>query len=39
MLAEAMLNGLLKGHAEVIREFRPTQQRQRQARAGKYSRI
>lgn len=36
MLAESMLNGLLKGHAEVIREHRPASQRQRKASAGKY---
>ena len=38
MLAEAMLNGLLKGHAEVIREYRPAHQRQTKARAGRYTR-
>ena len=36
MLAEAMLNGLLKGHSEIIREHRPANQRQRKASAGKY---
>jgi hypothetical protein len=36
MLAEAMLNGLLKGHAEVIRDHRPANQRQRKATAGRY---
>jgi phage terminase large subunit len=36
MLAEAMLNGLLKGHSEVIRETRPSHQRQRKASAGRY---
>lgn len=38
MLGEAMLNGMLKGHAEVIRETRPDHTRQRKARAGKYTR-
>lgn len=37
MLAEAMLNGLLKGHSEVIRAHRPASQRQRKASAGRYS--
>lgn len=35
MLAEAMLNGMLKGHSEVIRGHKPT--RQRKASAGRYS--
>jgi hypothetical protein len=38
MLGEAMLNSLLKGHAEIIREFRPATQRQTRASAGRYSR-
>ena len=38
MLAEAMLNGMLKGHAEVIREYRPHHQRQNRASAGRYGR-
>lgn len=36
MLAESMLNGLLRGHHEVIRENRPASQRQTKAKAGKY---
>jgi hypothetical protein len=39
MLAEAMLNGLLKGHSEVIREHRPKHMRQTTAKAGNYRRI
>ena len=39
MLAEGFLNGILKGHAEVIREYRPQHMRQPKARAGNYSRI
>ena len=38
MLGEAMLNGLLKGQAEVIRETRPDHMRQRKASAGRYTR-
>lgn len=38
MLAEAMLNGMLRGHSEVIRETRPEGQRQRFARTGRYGR-
>lgn len=38
MLAEAMLNGILKGHSEVIREHRPHHQRQKTASAGRYRR-
>jgi hypothetical protein len=38
MLGEAMLNSLLKGHAEIIREFRHATQRQTRASAGRYSR-
>jgi len=38
MLAEAMLNGMLKGHSEVIREFRPGHQRQKNSSRGKYTR-
>lgn len=38
MLAEAMMNGLLKGHAEVIRHARGEQLRQKQASAGRYKR-
>jgi len=38
MMGEAMLAGMLKGHAEVIREFRPHHQRQKLASAGRYSR-
>jgi hypothetical protein len=38
MLAEAMLNGLLKGQAEVVREFRPGHARQKTASAGSYKR-
>lgn len=38
MLAEALLNGLLKGAGEVIRETRPGHLRQKKASAGRYSR-
>lgn len=38
MLAEAMLNNMLRGHSEVIRETRPDHHRQTKARAGRYSR-
>jgi len=38
MLAEAMLNGMLRGHSEVIRETRPQGMRQTRAKAGRYSR-
>ncbi len=38
MLAEATLNGMLKGHAEVIRETRPDHHRQKKASAGRYTR-
>lgn len=38
MLAEAILNGLCKGTAEVIRETRPGHLRQKKATAGNYRR-
>lgn len=38
MIAEAMMAGLCKGHAEVIREHRPAAARQRTASAGRYKR-
>lgn len=38
MLAEAMMNGMLKGHAEVIRETRAGHHRQKKASAGRYGR-
>ncbi len=38
MLAEAMLNGMLKGHSEVIREFRPKHMRQKTSSRGRYTR-
>lgn len=38
MLAESMLNGLLKGHSEIIRQHKPESMRQRKASAGNYSR-
>jgi hypothetical protein len=38
MLAEAVLNGMLKGYAEVIRETRPAHLKQRVARSGGYKR-
>lgn len=38
MLAEAMLNGMLRGHSEVVRETRPERGRQKKASAGRYSR-
>jgi phage terminase large subunit len=38
MLAEAMMNDMVKGHSEVIREIRPISQRQRTATAGRYTR-
>lgn len=38
MLAEAILNGMAKGQAEVIREFRPAHARQKTASAGRYQR-
>lgn len=38
MLSEAMMAGLLKGHAEVIRQTRPDSKRQPKAKAGKYTR-
>jgi hypothetical protein len=38
MLAEAMLNGLLKGQSEVIRDHRQPHQRQKVASAGRYKR-
>ncbi len=38
MLAEAMLNGLLKGQSEVIRETRAASARQKVASAGRYKR-
>lgn len=36
MLAEAMLNNMLKGHAEVIRDTRPAHLRQKKASAGRW---
>jgi hypothetical protein len=39
MMAEAMLNGLVKGQGEVIREHRPKHMRQTTAKAGNYRRI
>jgi len=36
MMAEAMLNGLLKGHSEVIRDNRPSHLKPKKASAGKY---
>jgi hypothetical protein len=38
MLAEAMLNAMLKGHSEVIRETRPNHQRQKTSSRGRYTR-
>lgn len=38
MMAEAMLNGMIKGAGQVIREYRPSHQRQTRASAGRYSR-
>lgn len=38
MMAEAILNGLAKGHAEIIRDTRPANQRQTKASAGRYTR-
>jgi hypothetical protein len=38
MMAEAILNGLAKGHAEILRDARPANQRQTKASAGRYSR-
>jgi hypothetical protein len=38
MLAEAILNGMAKGHSDVVREFRPQGQRQKVASAGRYVR-
>lgn len=38
MMGEAMLNGLVKGQGEVIREHRPASQRQRVASSGGYKR-
>jgi hypothetical protein len=38
MLAEAMLNGLVKGAGEIIREHRPLHARQKKASAGRYGR-
>jgi hypothetical protein len=38
MLAEAMMNNMLKGHSEVIRQTKPTHGQPRRASAGKYSR-
>lgn len=38
MLAEAMLNGMLKGPSAIIRETRPESMRQRKSSAGRYSR-
>lgn len=37
MMPEAMLNGMLKGHAEIIRDHRPNHRNPRRASAGKYS--
>jgi hypothetical protein len=39
MMGEAMLNGMLKGMGEVIREYRPQHRRQTVAKAGNYKRI
>lgn len=36
MLAEAMLNGMLRGHSEVIRQTRPQGMRQTKAKCGSY---
>lgn len=38
MFAEAILNNFLKGHSEVIRETRPSNQRQSTASSGSYKR-
>lgn len=38
MLAEAMLNNMLRGHSEVIRDTRPFHARQTTASRGRYSR-
>lgn len=38
MLAQSMLDGMLKGHSEVIRQTKPTHGQPRKASAGKYSR-
>jgi hypothetical protein len=35
-MGEAMLNGMLKGHAEAIRDHRPQHLRHRTASAGRY---